>query len=182
MAGTEKEQIREAAREFLDFMDILLSPASKVLNKCCNFKRQREVEVPSMRIKRQCSVANHFSLEALSMPTQLKLIHDTLIIISFLYVNMAFYVLVSICYALDQLESFMLLLKCHNDVNGKIIELHQVSQLTIKDYGTVNGGKSFFMPLRVLLSGKLHGPDMGSCIILLHQAGTRTLFHLKLRL
>ena len=29
------------------------------------------------------------------------------------------------------------------------------------------------MPLRVLLTGKLHGPDMGSSIILLHQAGTR---------
>jgi len=28
------------------------------------------------------------------------------------------------------------------------------------------------MPLRVLLTGKLHGPDMGSSIILLHQAGT----------
>ncbi|CAK7323631.1 unnamed protein product [Dovyalis caffra] len=27
--------------------------------------------------------------------------------------------------------------------------------------------------VRVLLTGKLHGPDMGSSIILLHQAGTR---------
>lgn len=28
------------------------------------------------------------------------------------------------------------------------------------------------MPLRVLLTGKIHGPDMGASIILLHQAGT----------
>ena len=27
------------------------------------------------------------------------------------------------------------------------------------------------MPLRVLLTGKLHGPDMGASIILLHKAG-----------
>lgn len=28
------------------------------------------------------------------------------------------------------------------------------------------------MPLRVLLTGKLHGPDMGAGIVLLHKAGT----------
>lgn len=27
------------------------------------------------------------------------------------------------------------------------------------------------MPLRVLLTGKLHGPDMGASILLLHEAG-----------
>lgn len=27
------------------------------------------------------------------------------------------------------------------------------------------------MPLRVLLTGKLHGPDMGLSIVLLHEAG-----------
>lgn len=27
------------------------------------------------------------------------------------------------------------------------------------------------MPLRVLLTGKLHGPDMGASILLLHKAG-----------
>lgn len=32
-------------------------------------------------------------------------------------------------------------------------------------------GKSLFMPLRVLLTGKLHGPDMGSTIVLLYEAG-----------
>ncbi|KAF5760389.1 putative glutamate--tRNA ligase [Helianthus annuus] len=33
-------------------------------------------------------------------------------------------------------------------------------------------GKSLFMPLRVLLTGKLHGPDMGEGIVLIYRAGT----------
>ncbi|BAF07628.1 glutamate--tRNA ligase, chloroplastic/mitochondrial [Oryza sativa Japonica Group] len=33
-------------------------------------------------------------------------------------------------------------------------------------------GKSLFMPLRVLLTGKLHGPDMGGTVVLIHKAGT----------
>ncbi|XP_057453752.1 glutamate--tRNA ligase, chloroplastic/mitochondrial [Lotus japonicus] len=33
-------------------------------------------------------------------------------------------------------------------------------------------GKSLFMPLRILLTGKLHGPDMGASVVLLHKAGT----------
>lgn len=32
-------------------------------------------------------------------------------------------------------------------------------------------GKSLFMPLRVLLTGKLHGPDMGSSILFIYKAG-----------
>ncbi|XP_062020029.1 glutamate--tRNA ligase, chloroplastic/mitochondrial [Rosa rugosa] len=32
-------------------------------------------------------------------------------------------------------------------------------------------GKSLFMPLRVLLTGKFHGPDMGASVLLLHKAG-----------
>lgn len=28
------------------------------------------------------------------------------------------------------------------------------------------------MPLRILLTGKLHGPEMGDSILLLHRAGT----------
>ncbi|KAK3028558.1 hypothetical protein RJ639_039080 [Escallonia herrerae] len=32
-------------------------------------------------------------------------------------------------------------------------------------------GKSLFMPLRVLLTGKLHGPDMGASVLLLNRAG-----------
>ncbi|KAL1204063.1 Glutamate--tRNA ligase, chloroplastic/mitochondrial [Cardamine amara subsp. amara] len=33
-------------------------------------------------------------------------------------------------------------------------------------------GKSLFMPLRVLLTGKLHGPEMGTSIVLIHKAGS----------
>ncbi|KAL2332618.1 hypothetical protein Fmac_013831 [Flemingia macrophylla] len=33
-------------------------------------------------------------------------------------------------------------------------------------------GKSLFMPLRLLLTGKLHGPDMGASVVLLCKAGT----------
>ncbi|KAL3655617.1 Glutamate--tRNA ligase, chloroplastic/mitochondrial [Castilleja foliolosa] len=32
-------------------------------------------------------------------------------------------------------------------------------------------GKSLFMPLRVLLTGKLHGPEMGSGVLLIYKAG-----------
>lgn len=32
-------------------------------------------------------------------------------------------------------------------------------------------GKSLFMPLRVLLTGKLHGPEMGSSVVILYKAG-----------
>ncbi|KAL8536249.1 hypothetical protein ACS0TY_011762 [Phlomoides rotata] len=32
-------------------------------------------------------------------------------------------------------------------------------------------GKSLFMPLRVLLTGKLHGPEMGAGIVLVYKAG-----------
>ncbi|KAL9231760.1 hypothetical protein vseg_006946 [Gypsophila vaccaria] len=38
-------------------------------------------------------------------------------------------------------------------------------------------GKGLFMPLRVLLTGKLHGPDMGAGIILLHKAGTSSIIN-----
>ncbi|KAL1831490.1 hypothetical protein ACET3Z_001141 [Daucus carota] len=33
-------------------------------------------------------------------------------------------------------------------------------------------GKSLFMPLRVLLTGKLHGPDIGASVVLLHTLGS----------
>ncbi|KAG7011831.1 Glutamate--tRNA ligase, chloroplastic/mitochondrial [Cucurbita argyrosperma subsp. argyrosperma] len=33
-------------------------------------------------------------------------------------------------------------------------------------------GKSLFMPLRLLLTGKIHGPDMGASMVLLHKAGS----------
>ncbi|KAG9456632.1 hypothetical protein H6P81_001140 [Aristolochia fimbriata] len=47
-------------------------------------------------------------------------------------------------------------------------------QKWVKSFGKVlkRKGKSLFMPLRVLLTGKLHGPDMGSSILLIYRAGT----------
>ncbi|KAJ0076643.1 hypothetical protein Patl1_35589 [Pistacia atlantica] len=47
-------------------------------------------------------------------------------------------------------------------------------QKWVKNFGKSlkRKGKSLFMPLRVLLTGKLHGPDMGASIVLLHKAGT----------
>ncbi|KAI3969633.1 hypothetical protein MKX01_020194 [Papaver californicum] len=53
-------------------------------------------------------------------------------------------------------------------------EGHAGWQNWVKSFGksTKRKGKSLFMPLRVLLTGKLHGPDMGSSIILLHKAGS----------
>ncbi|KAL3514923.1 hypothetical protein ACH5RR_021825 [Cinchona calisaya] len=46
-------------------------------------------------------------------------------------------------------------------------------QKWVKSFGKLlkRKGKSLFMPLRVLLTGKLHGPDMGSTVLLLYKAG-----------
>ncbi|KAL5976924.1 Glutamate--tRNA ligase, chloroplastic/mitochondrial [Asimina triloba] len=51
---------------------------------------------------------------------------------------------------------------------------HAGWQKWVKSFGKSmkRKGKSLFMPLRVLLTGKLHGPDMGAGIILIHKAGT----------
>ncbi|OVA00688.1 Glutamyl/glutaminyl-tRNA synthetase [Macleaya cordata] len=53
-------------------------------------------------------------------------------------------------------------------------EGHAGWQKWVKGFGKSlkRKGKSLFMPLRVLLTGKLHGPDMGASIILLHKAGS----------
>lgn len=46
-------------------------------------------------------------------------------------------------------------------------------QKWVKSFGKAlkRKGKGLFMPLRVLLTGKFHGPDMGTTILLLHKAG-----------
>lgn len=43
----------------------------------------------------------------------------------------------------------------------------------VKSFGKLlkRKGKPLFVPLRVLLTGKLHGPDMGSSILLIYKAG-----------
>ncbi|KAG6485653.1 glutamate--tRNA ligase, chloroplastic/mitochondrial-like [Zingiber officinale] len=53
-------------------------------------------------------------------------------------------------------------------------EGHAGWQKWVKSFGKSlkRKGKSLFMPIRVLLTGKLHGPDMGGSIILIHKAGT----------
>ncbi|KAJ0242162.1 Glutamate--tRNA ligase [Hirschfeldia incana] len=47
-------------------------------------------------------------------------------------------------------------------------------QKWVKAFGksTKRKGKSLFMPLRVLLTGKLHGPEMATSIVLIHKAGS----------
>ncbi|XP_020268128.1 glutamate--tRNA ligase, chloroplastic/mitochondrial [Asparagus officinalis] len=61
--------------------------------------------------------------------------------------------------------------------SGELLEAleegHTGWQKWVKSFGKSlkRKGKSLFMPLRVLLTGKLHGPDMGSSIILIHKAG-----------
>ncbi|KAJ8769031.1 hypothetical protein K2173_024027 [Erythroxylum novogranatense] len=53
-------------------------------------------------------------------------------------------------------------------------EGHSGWQKWVKSFGKSikRKGKSLFMPLRLLLTGKLHGPDMGTSILLLHKAAT----------
>ncbi|XP_059664786.1 glutamate--tRNA ligase, chloroplastic/mitochondrial isoform X2 [Cornus florida] len=57
---------------------------------------------------------------------------------------------------------------------GALTEGHAGWQKWVKNLGKSlkRKGKSLFMPLRVLLTGKLHGPDMGASVLLLHRAGT----------
>ncbi|OAY85606.1 Glutamate--tRNA ligase, chloroplastic/mitochondrial [Ananas comosus] len=52
-------------------------------------------------------------------------------------------------------------------------EGHAGWQKWVKSFGKLlkRKGKSLFMPLRVLLTGKLHGPDMGGSIVLIYKAG-----------
>ncbi|XP_054784482.1 glutamate--tRNA ligase, chloroplastic/mitochondrial-like [Prosopis cineraria] len=59
------------------------------------------------------------------------------------------------------------------EVMAALEEGHAGWQKWVKGFGKSleRKGKSLFMPLRLLLTGKLHGPDMGASIILLHKAG-----------
>ncbi|XP_030461350.1 glutamate--tRNA ligase, chloroplastic/mitochondrial [Syzygium oleosum] len=56
---------------------------------------------------------------------------------------------------------------------GALEEGHTGWQKWVKGFGKSlkRKGKSLFMPLRVLLTGKLHGPDMGASVLLLYKAG-----------
>ncbi|XP_028770215.1 glutamate--tRNA ligase, chloroplastic/mitochondrial-like isoform X3 [Neltuma alba] len=76
----------------------------------------------------------------------------------------------------DKLSEFSASLLAAYD-SGEIMaaleEGHAGWQKWVKGFGKSlkRKGKSLFMPLRLLLTGKLHGPDMGASIILLHKAG-----------
>ncbi|XP_050260176.1 glutamate--tRNA ligase, chloroplastic/mitochondrial [Quercus robur] len=61
---------------------------------------------------------------------------------------------------------------------GALEEGHAGWQKWVKNFGKSlkRKGKSLFMPLRVLLTGKLHGPDMGASVLLLHRAETCGVF------
>ncbi|KAI9073884.1 hypothetical protein K1719_044156 [Acacia pycnantha] len=76
----------------------------------------------------------------------------------------------------DKLSEFSASLLAAYD-SGEIMaaleEGHAGWQKWVKGFGKSlkRKGKSLFMPLRLLLTGKLHGPDMGATIVLLHKVG-----------
>ncbi|KAK9667082.1 hypothetical protein RND81_14G231600 [Saponaria officinalis] len=67
----------------------------------------------------------------------------------------------------------------NGDLMAALEEGHAGWQKWVKSFGKSlkRKGKGLFMPLRVLLTGKLHGPDMGAGIILLHKAGTTSIIN-----
>ncbi|TKY68799.1 Glutamate--tRNA ligase [Spatholobus suberectus] len=60
------------------------------------------------------------------------------------------------------------------DLLAALEEGHAGWQKWVKGFGKSlkRKGKLLFMPLRLLLTGKLHGPDMGASVVLLYKAGT----------
>ncbi|XP_004510174.1 glutamate--tRNA ligase, chloroplastic/mitochondrial [Cicer arietinum] len=60
------------------------------------------------------------------------------------------------------------------DLVGALEEGQAGWQKWVKGFGKSlkRKGKSLFMPLRLLLTGKLHGPDIGTSVVLLYKAGT----------
>lgn len=60
------------------------------------------------------------------------------------------------------------------ELGQALAEGHDGWKKWVKSFGKTHKrkGKSLFMPLRVLLTGKLHGPAMDSTVILVHKAGT----------
>ncbi|MCD7466048.1 hypothetical protein HAX54_002395 [Datura stramonium] len=60
------------------------------------------------------------------------------------------------------------------ELSGALAEGQPGWKNWVKNFGKLlkRKGKSLFMPLRVLLTGKLHGPDIGATTVLLYNAGT----------
>ncbi|KHN30858.1 glutamate--tRNA ligase, chloroplastic/mitochondrial-like [Glycine soja] len=78
---------------------------------------------------------------------------------------------------LDNLSEFaasLLAAYDSGDLVAALEEGHTGWQKWVKGFGKSlkRKGKSLFMPLRLLLTGKLHGPDMGASVALLYRAGT----------
>ncbi|XP_062177948.1 glutamate--tRNA ligase, chloroplastic/mitochondrial [Alnus glutinosa] len=73
---------------------------------------------------------------------------------------------------LSEFSSHLLAAYDSGELLGALEEGHAGWQKWVKNFGKSlkRKGKSLFMPLRVLLTGKLHGPDMGSSVLLLHMA------------
>ncbi|KAL1366907.1 hypothetical protein HN51_020949 [Arachis hypogaea] len=80
----------------------------------------------------------------------------------------------------DDLSNFFVSLLAAYD-NGELVaaleEGHDGWKKWVKAFGKSlkRKGKSLFMPLRLLLTGKLHGPDMGASVVLLYKAGTTSI-------
>ncbi|KAK4747710.1 hypothetical protein SAY87_014296 [Trapa incisa] len=74
---------------------------------------------------------------------------------------------------LSEVSTSLLAAYDSGELLGALEEGHSGWQKWVKSIGKSlkRKGKSLFMPLRVLLTGKLHGPDMGASILLLHKAG-----------
>ncbi|XP_043715909.1 glutamate--tRNA ligase, chloroplastic/mitochondrial [Telopea speciosissima] len=75
---------------------------------------------------------------------------------------------------LSEVSASLLAAYDSGEFHAALEEGHTGWQKWVKNFGKSlkRKGKSLFMPLRVLLTGKLHGPVMGASVILLHKAGT----------
>ncbi|XP_057964755.1 glutamate--tRNA ligase, chloroplastic/mitochondrial [Malania oleifera] len=75
---------------------------------------------------------------------------------------------------LSEISARLLAAHDSGELLGALEGGHAGWQKWVKNFGKSlkRKGKSLFMPLRVLLTGKLHGPDMGASMLLLHRAGT----------
>ncbi|XP_073039748.1 glutamate--tRNA ligase, chloroplastic/mitochondrial isoform X2 [Primulina eburnea] len=74
---------------------------------------------------------------------------------------------------LSEIASSLLAAYDSGELKSALEEGHAGWQTWVKSFGKSlkRKGKALFMPLRVLLTGKLHGPDMGASMVLLYKAG-----------
>ncbi|KAK6118702.1 hypothetical protein DH2020_047559 [Rehmannia glutinosa] len=74
---------------------------------------------------------------------------------------------------LSEVAASLLIAYDRGEFNSALEEGNAGWQKWVKSFGKSlkRKGKSLFMPLRVLLTGKLHGPDMGAGLLLVFKAG-----------